>query len=303
MCDKTKSTFIIALFLFFGLYVIASKVSSSYYDAHELDRSIAVTGFSERTVKADSVFWPISFVVKGNNLKQSALKMQEDAKIINEFLLANGISENEITVLQANVQYQTENNLMRKGMLQMQADSFSIENSFLSESNSLSDDLILTQSPEKETIPANTSVNKEDEKENADNTEDSEEEKKEDENKDIYIISNTIVIRSEKVDLVRELSYSINELLTKNINISNQYNYGQIEYNFNKLDPIKQEMLKEASKKAFELAKNFAIDSNSELGRVKKARQGDFNIQTPNRYEEYIKKIRVENQVEYYLVD
>ncbi len=221
--------------------------------------------------------------MKGNDLKQSALKIQEDTKIIKEFLLSRGIGEAEITQMQANVQYQDQERILRKGMLAMNADSFSIEE--LS-SNAMPESVMQGQ-----VKTDSTTQNLQDEKQ------------EEDENKEQYIISSTLVVRTNNVDLVISLSQAINELLVKNINISNQYNYTQIEYKFNNLDTIKQEMLKEASKKAFELASNFAKDTKSKLGRVKKARQGEFNIHTPNRFEEYMKKIRIENQVEYYLVD
>ncbi len=283
MCDKTKSHLILGVCILLGLYFLGSSLGSHYFEAKELDRSVSVTGFSEKNVKADSVFWPISFVVKGGELRQSAIQMQQDAKVIKEFLVSSGINENEITQMQANVQYQDQENILRKGMLSMNSDSFSIEQASpnLFQENSIQSTDLQTQ------------TNETNEQEEGD----------EDKKKEKYIISSTLLVRTNKVDLVISLSQKINELLVKNINISDQYNYNQIEYKFNEIEKIKQEMLKEASTKAYELAKNFAEDSNSALGRVKNARQGDFNIHSPNRYEEYMKKIRVESQVEYYLVD
>ncbi len=309
MCDKTKSNLILGVFLFLGLYFLGSNLGSSYFQATELERSVSVTGFSEKTVKADSVFWPISYVTVNPELKSGALKMQEDTKLIKEYLLSKGVLENEISFMQARVQQESENSFMRKSGLEMNdALSFSSSAGYLDEANLQNNedtifDEILKSTENSSALQNNSEVENSSTENSVDTkTDDKNENEEKSENKKRYIISATILVRTDKVDLVRELSHSINELLVKNINISNQYNYSQIEYKFNQLDSIKQEMLKEANQKAFELAKNFALDTRSTLGKVKSARQGEFNIFTENRFEDYIKKIRVENQIEYYLV-
>jgi hypothetical protein len=62
-------------------------------------------------------------------------------------------------------------------------------------------------------------------------------------------------------------------------------------------------MIEEATKKAREVAQKFAIDSNSKLGKIKKASQGQFSISQRDKNNPQIKKIRVVSTVEYYLTD
>jgi hypothetical protein len=62
-------------------------------------------------------------------------------------------------------------------------------------------------------------------------------------------------------------------------------------------------MIEEATRKAREVAEKFAADSNSRLGKIRKARQGQFTITPRDKNNPHIKKIRVVSTVEYYLSD
>jgi hypothetical protein len=62
-------------------------------------------------------------------------------------------------------------------------------------------------------------------------------------------------------------------------------------------------MVEEATTKAREVAEKFARDSKSKLGKIKKARQGQFSINNRDKNNPHIKKIRVVSTVEYYLSD
>ena len=62
-------------------------------------------------------------------------------------------------------------------------------------------------------------------------------------------------------------------------------------------------MIQEATTKAREVAQKFAEDSNSELGKIKRAYQGQFSIYSRDKNNPHIKKIRVVSTVEYYLSD
>ena len=76
--------------------------------------------------------------------------------------------------------------------------------------------------------------------------------------------------------------------------------YASIEKDSNKIKPI---MVEEATTKAREVAEKFAKDSNSKLGKIKKARQGQSSINNRDKNNPHIKKIRVVSTVEYYLSD
>jgi hypothetical protein len=75
------------------------------------------------------------------------------------------------------------------------------------------------------------------------------------------------------------------------------------EYIFTRLNEIKPSMVEEATTKAREVADKFAKDSNSKLGKIKKARQGQFSINNRDKNNPHIKKIRVVSTIEYYLSD
>ncbi len=77
----------------------------------------------------------------------------------------------------------------------------------------------------------------------------------------------------------------------------------RIEYIFTKLNEVKPLMIEESTKKAREVALKFAKDSSSKLGKIKKARQGQFSITNRDKNTPYIKTVRVVSTVEYYLSD
>ena len=75
------------------------------------------------------------------------------------------------------------------------------------------------------------------------------------------------------------------------------------EYIFSKLNDIKPEMIEEATNNAREVAQKFATDSQSRLGKIKRAYQGQFTISDRDNNNPHIKKVRVVSTVEYYLAD
>ncbi len=77
----------------------------------------------------------------------------------------------------------------------------------------------------------------------------------------------------------------------------------QTEYIFTRLNEVKPEMIEEATRKAREVAQKFASDSQSALGKIKRASQGQFSILPRDKNNPHIKKIRVVSTIEYYLSD
>ena len=95
----------------------------------------------------------------------------------------------------------------------------------------------------------------------------------------------------------------LSELGKKGIVFSGGQYQNRTEFIFSKLNSIKPEMIQEATTKAREVAQKFAEDSNSELGKIKRAYQGQFSIFPRDKNNPHIKKIRVVSTVEYYLSD
>jgi len=118
-----------------------------------------------------------------------------------------------------------------------------------------------------------------------------------------YISKNTVTVYSDKVEQVREAMNSIGKLGKKGIAIQPPNYDNRTEFLFTKLNEVKPEMVEEATAKAREVANKFARDSESKLGKLKSARQGQFSIFDRDSNTPHIKKVRVVTTMEYYLVD
>lgn len=118
-----------------------------------------------------------------------------------------------------------------------------------------------------------------------------------------YNVTTVITVTSNKVDLVRSLISEQGELLKQGIAITGgDYRYN-IQYDFTSLNEIKPQMIEEATKNAREAAQKFAKDSDSELGKIKRAVQGQFSIENRDANTPYIKRIRVVTTIDYSLED
>ena len=75
------------------------------------------------------------------------------------------------------------------------------------------------------------------------------------------------------------------------------------EYIFTRLNEVKPVMIEEATRKARAVALKFAQDSQSKLGKIKRASQGQFSISDRDKSTPHMKRVRVVSTVEYYLSD
>ena len=118
-----------------------------------------------------------------------------------------------------------------------------------------------------------------------------------------YNVTNVIVVTSSQVEKINSLVKQQAELLKDGVAItSGDYQY-RIEYEYTDLNTIKPEMIADATKNAREAANKFAEDSESELGKIKSATQGQFSIEDRDQFTPWIKKVRVVSYIEYFLKD
>ncbi len=118
-----------------------------------------------------------------------------------------------------------------------------------------------------------------------------------------YRVTNVVVVTSEKVDQVRKLINKQTELMRQGIAVvAGDYNYNTT-YEYTSLNSVKPEMIAEATANAREAAIKFATDSESKLGKIKTASQGQFSIGDRDSYTPNIKTIRVVTYITYYLED
>lgn len=119
-----------------------------------------------------------------------------------------------------------------------------------------------------------------------------------------YVASSVIIVNSTQVDLVRNIMQKQAELMKIGIAlISEDYGNNMVKYEFTGLNEIKPEMVEESTKNARATADKFAKDSDSELGKIRRATQGQFSITNRDNNTPHIKNVRVVSTIEYYIRD
>lgn len=120
-----------------------------------------------------------------------------------------------------------------------------------------------------------------------------------------YKANCVVTVVSRNVDLVRKLVNKQPELMRQGVTIvGNEYDdESVVSYEFTGLNTIKPEMIAEATKNARKTAERFAEDSESELGKIRTADQGQFSIESRDKNTPWLKNVRVVTTVVYYLKD
>jgi hypothetical protein len=118
-----------------------------------------------------------------------------------------------------------------------------------------------------------------------------------------YTALQTVTVYSESVGAVREVMGRLSELGKKGIAFTGGDYDTHPEYIFSRLNEVKPEMIEESTRNAREVAEKFAADSKSRLGKIKRASQGQFSINSRDNNNPHIKKVRVVSTVVYYLSD
>ncbi len=118
-----------------------------------------------------------------------------------------------------------------------------------------------------------------------------------------YNVTSIITVTSSEVDKINALINRQAELLKVGIAITAGDWDNKVTYDFTDLNAIKPDMIAEATKNAREAAEKFAADSDSNIGKIRSASQGQFSIEDRDQYTPYIKKIRVVSTIVYYLED
>jgi len=93
------------------------------------------------------------------------------------------------------------------------------------------------------------------------------------------------------------------ELGKQGVALTGQNYQFQTQYLFTRLNEIKPGMIEQATIEARAVAEKFAEDSNSKLGKIKTAYQGQFSISSRDQNNPHIKNVRVVSTVIYYLSD
>ena len=125
-----------------------------------------------------------------------------------------------------------------------------------------------------------------------------------------YIVSQTLMVRSENPEAVERASRQVGELVEAGVVLPQQWGpEGGPSYLYNGLTDIKPAMIAEATANAREAAQQFAADSGATVGAIRQANQGVFQIlprdAAPNITEssQRYKTVRVVSTIEYFLED
>ena len=118
-----------------------------------------------------------------------------------------------------------------------------------------------------------------------------------------YAAVQTVTVYSRKIATARAVMAQLSELGKQGIVFSGANYQARTEYLFTRLNEVKPAMIEEATRQAREVAEKFAADSQSTLGKIKRAAQGQFSIEDRDQNNPHIKKVRVVSTVEYYLSD
>ena len=130
-----------------------------------------------------------------------------------------------------------------------------------------------------------------------------------------YLVEYTIQVRSNEVERVKKVSQMTDRLAAAGVVLSSQGNWDRNEpqFIFTQLNDVKPGMMADATKAAREAATQFASDSGSNVGMLRRASQGLFTIADRDRNSQgdgeganvgasdIAKKVRVVVTVDYFL--
>lgn len=118
-----------------------------------------------------------------------------------------------------------------------------------------------------------------------------------------YLSKSEFTVRTNDIKkLQKALSESL-ALMSKGIVLGSKNEWRPIEYIFTGLNELKPSMIEEATTNARQVAEKFARDSDSKVGPIRVARQGQFSINDRDQNTPEIKIIRVVSTIDYQLIN
>ena len=118
-----------------------------------------------------------------------------------------------------------------------------------------------------------------------------------------YTGKSVVTVYTRQVDAVRAAMPKLAVLGEQGIALNTGDYENRARFLFTGLNTLKPAMIEEATRNARQAAEKFAKDSDSTLGKIKRASQGQFSIEDRDGSTAHIKKVRVVSTVDYFLAD
>ena len=118
-----------------------------------------------------------------------------------------------------------------------------------------------------------------------------------------YLAQSEFTVRTDDIRRLKNALSESLQLLSKGILMGSKNTWRPIEYIFTGLNELKPSMIEEATRNAREVAEKFARDSESQVGKIRVARQGLFTINDRDQNTPEIKVVRVVSTIDFQLDD
>ncbi|WP_045217018.1 SIMPL domain-containing protein [Desulfonatronovibrio magnus] len=115
-----------------------------------------------------------------------------------------------------------------------------------------------------------------------------------------FTAQSVITVRTNDAAAVKNAMSAAGELVSKGVVLIHSYEFQPI-FEYTGLAEIKPEMIAQATQDARQAAQQFARDSGSTVGAIRRASQGLFTINDRDPFTPEIKSVRVVTSVDYFL--
>lgn len=124
-----------------------------------------------------------------------------------------------------------------------------------------------------------------------------------------YIVNQVLMARTDEPEKIATALQAVGQLTEAGVIVTSNYYGMQPSYLFTKLNDLKPQMIADATANARVAAEQFAKDSGSNLGSIRRANQGQFQILPRDQMDSAMeqqqinKVVRVVTTIEYQLLD
>ncbi|HRS53712.1 MAG TPA: SIMPL domain-containing protein [Bacteroidales bacterium] len=99
-----KSNYVNSILIFIAIIIATFYISDAYRAKFKAKEIISVTGLGEKSFTSDLIVWEGYFTRENKDLKQAYVELDNDKKVIEEYLNSNGVNPNEIVFKAVEIQ-------------------------------------------------------------------------------------------------------------------------------------------------------------------------------------------------------